>query len=151
MHWSPNLLFSFHHEFFSLIIIDFSWEGVDFPADFTREEMLGCGFADRKENVVLYGGSGNGKTRTAFALGLIACSQGWRVAFRDTSQLALELKAAHQEGTLRQKLNALAKNDLIILDEWGYLPCDPDGSKLLFHVISMCYERIAILFTTKLR
>lgn len=128
----------------------FSWEGVEFPADFTREEMLSCGFVDRKENVVLYGGSGNGKTHTAVALGLIACGQGRRVAFRDTSQLVLELKAAHQEGALKQKLDALAKNDLIILDEWGYLPCDPDGSKLLFRVISMCYERIAMLFTTNI-
>ena len=53
---------------------DFSWEGIEFPADFSREELLSCGFVDRKENVVLYGGSGNGKTHTAVALGLIAVS-----------------------------------------------------------------------------
>lgn len=128
----------------------FSWEGVEFPADFTRDEMLTCDFVDRKENVVLYGGSGNGKTHTAVALGLTACSQGRRVAFRDTSQLVLELKAAHEDGRLKQKLDSLAKNDLIILDEWGYLPCDPDGAKLLFRVISMCYERISMLFTTNI-
>ncbi|WP_373577371.1 IS21-like element helper ATPase IstB [Parafannyhessea umbonata] len=126
----------------------FSWEGIEFPADFSREELLSCGFIDRRENVVLYGGSGNGKTHTAVALGLIACGQGRRVLFKETSKLILELNAAHQEGRLKQKLDALEKCDLIILDEWGYIPCDPDGAKLLFRVISMCYEKISLLFTT---
>ena len=53
----------------------FSWEGIEFPADFSREELLSCGFIDRRENVVLYGGSGNGKTHTAVALGLICICQ----------------------------------------------------------------------------
>ena len=128
----------------------FSWEGIEFPADFDREEMLTCGFVERKENVVLYGGSGNGKTHTAVALGLIACGQGKRVAFRETSKLILELNAAHREGSLKQKLDALERCDLIILDEWGYLPCDPDGAKLLFRVISLCYEKISLLFTTNI-
>ena len=48
------------------------------------EELLSCGFVDRKENVVLYGGSGNGKTHTAVALGLIACSQGRRQGVFDS-------------------------------------------------------------------
>lgn len=86
----------------------------------------------------------------AVALGLAACSQGRRVAFRETSQLVLELKAAHEAGALKQKLDMLARNELIILDEWGYLPCDPDGAKLLFRVISMCYERRSLLFTTNI-
>ena len=128
----------------------FSWEGVEFPADFSREEMLACGFVDRKENVVLYGGSDNGKTHTAVALGLAACGQGKRVAFKETSKLILELNAAHREGGLKQKLDALEKRDLIILDEWGYLPCDPDGAKLLFRVISLCHEKISPLFTTNI-
>lgn len=129
---------------------DFSWEGIEFPADFSREELLSCGFVDRKENVVLYGGSGNGKTHTAVALGLIACSQGRRMLFKETSKLILELSAAHREGGLKQKLDALGKCDLIILDERGYIPCDPDGAKLLFRVISMCYEKISLLFTTNI-
>ena len=128
----------------------FSWEGVEFPADFGREELLGCGFVERRENVVLYGGSGNGKTHTAVALGLIACGQGRRVLFKETSKLILELKAAYLEGRLKQKLDALERCDLIILDEWGYIPCDPDGAKLLFRVISMCYEKISLLFTTNI-
>lgn len=128
----------------------FSWEGVEFPADFSREEMLACGFVDRKENVVLYGGSGNGKARTAVALGLAACGQGKRVAFKETFELILELNAAHREGGLKQGLDALEKRDLIILDEWGYLPCDPDGAKLLFRVISLCHEKISLLFTTNI-
>lgn len=135
---------------FSKSFEGFTWEGVEFPVDFDRDELLSCRFIERRENVVLYGSSGVGKTHTAVALGLAACSQGRRVAFRETSQLVLELKAAHEAGTLKQKLDALARNELIILDEWGYLPCDPDGAKLLFRVISMCYERRSLLFTTNM-
>ncbi len=70
--------------------------------------------------------------------------------FKETSKLILELSAAHREGGLKQKLDALGKCDLIILDERGYIPCDPDGAKLLFRVISMCYEKISLLFTTNI-
>ena len=129
---------------------DFSWEGVEFPADFSREGLLSCGFVDRKENVVLYGGSGNGKTHTAVALGLVACGQGRRVLFKETTKLILELSSAHREGGLKQKLDAIGKCNLVILDEWGYVPCDPDGAKLLFRVISMRYEKISLLFTTNI-
>ena len=75
---------------------DFSWEGVEFPADFSREELLSCGFVDRK-----------------------------RVAFKETSKLILELNAAHQEGRLKQKLDALEKCDLVIRFSWkstGFAP-----------------------------
>ena len=129
---------------------DFSWEGVSFPAGFGRDEMLSCDFVGRHENVVLFGGVGNGKSHTAIALGICACGMGRRVSFQHTAQLVLDLNAAKASGTLDKKMAQLARCDMIILDEWGYLPTDPDGAKLLFRVISMCYERISLVITTNI-
>ena len=52
--------------------------------------------------------------------------------------------------TVQEMLGRLGRCDLIILDEWGYLPTDPDGARLLFRVVSMCYERISLVLTTNI-
>lgn len=129
---------------------DFEWSGVVFPHGFTRDDMLSLGFVDAHEDLVLFGGSGNGKTHTAIALGLLACGEGRRVAFWPTAALVSELRRANQEGTMQDALKKLARCDIIILDEWGYLPTDPDGARLLFRVVSMCYERISLVLTTNI-
>lgn len=121
-----------------------------FPGGFTREDMLSLGFVGRHEDLVLFGGSGNDKTHTAIALGALACGRGMKVAFRTTSQLVNELNAANLDGTIARLLGALAKNDMVILDKWGYLPTVVDGARLLFRVVSMCYERVSLVLTTNI-
>lgn len=128
----------------------FSWDGVRFPADFDRDEMLTCDFVRRRENLVLYGGVGNGKSHTAVALSEMACSQGMGVRFFATSDLVLRLKTAAGDGTLARLIQQVSKLDLLVCDEWGYLPTDPDGAKLLFQVVSACYERVSIVLTTNI-
>lgn len=129
---------------------DFEWAGVVFPHGFTRQDMLSLAFVDAHEDLVLFGGSGNGKTHTAIALGLLACGEGRKVAFFSTAALVNELRYANQQGTIQDALKKLARCELIILDEWGYLPTDPDGARLLFRVVSMCYERISLILTTNI-
>lgn len=119
-------------------------------AGFDRDEMLSCGFVERRENVVLFGGVGNGKSHTAVALGIVACGKGYRVSFQHTAQLVLDLNAAAAAGDLDRKMAQLARCDMIVLDEWGYLPTDPEGAKLLFRVISTCYERVSLVITTNI-
>ena len=121
-----------------------------FPRGFTRDDVLSLAFIDAREDLVLFGGSGNGKTHAAIALGLLACGEGRRVAFWSTAELVSELRRANREGTTQDALRKLGRCDLIILDEWGYLPTDPDGARLLFRVVSMCYERIALILTTNI-
>lgn len=128
----------------------FDWDGVGFPGGFTREDMLSLSFVDRHEDLVLFGGSGNGKTHTAIALGVLACGQGRRVAFETTSALVNRLRSANSAGTVEDEMRRLARNELIVLDEWGRLPTDPDGARLLFRVVSMCYERISLVLTTNI-
>lgn len=127
---------------------DFGWEGVASPAGFDRDEMPPCGFVERNENVVLFGGVGNGKSHTAIALGTIACGMGYRVPSRHTAQLVPDPSAAAAAGGPGRRMSRPARCDMMILDGWGYLPTDPEGAKLLFRVVSMCHGRVSLVITT---
>jgi len=86
----------------------------------------------------------------ATALGVKACREGKQVRFFRTAALVNDLLAAKKGGTLHTFLKTLAKIDLLICDEWGYVPLDRDGSRLLFQVISDCYEQRSVILTTNL-
>lgn len=128
----------------------FEWPGIVFPRGFTRDDMPSLALIGAHEDPVLFGGSGNGKTHTAIALGPLACGEGGKVAFWSTAEPVSELRRANKEGTAQDALRRLGRCGLIILDERGYLPTDPDGARLLFRVVPMRYERIAPILTTNI-
>lgn len=103
-----------------------------------------------KENIILVGNSGVGKTHIAIALGYEACRQGLRVKFYTAAGLINELLAAQQE----YRLNRLEKQwlvpHLVILDELGYVPFSKIGAELLFQFCAARYERGSIIITTNL-
>lgn len=132
-----------------------SLEGYDFsnvsmPDGYTADDMRGLGFIDRAQDFVFYGRTGRGKTHLAVALGMRAVEAGREVRFHTTAGLVRQLSAAHAKGTLDAVLKDVAKADLLILDEFGYIPLDVDGARLLFQVISMCYERRSMILTTNI-
>ena len=86
----------------------------------------------------------------ATAVGMMAVAQGIPVRFCQTAQLVLELGRAKREGTLDRVFADISKARLLILDEFGYVPFDVDGARLLFQVISESYERRSIIFTTNI-
>jgi len=104
----------------------------------------------RRENVLLVGPSGTGKTHLATALGVAACGQGKRVRFWRVTELLTALREADEERSLRRLRSHLAKIDLLILDEFGYVPASKAGAELLFDVIASAYERSSVLLTTNL-
>ncbi|WP_130812214.1 ATP-binding protein [Olsenella sp. Marseille-P4559] len=126
----------------------FEWDGIGFPGGFPRGDVLALSFVGRHEGLVLFGGSGNGRSHTAVALGTLACGMGMRVRLFTTSALANELDEANSEGRATEGPKTLAKGGMTMLDEWGCLPTDPDGARLLSRVVSMCYERISLVLTT---
>src|SRR6516165_7322292 len=109
-----------------------------------------CESVDRRENVLLIGGSGTGKTHLATALGVEACGRGKRVRFYRVTELATQLLEAREERHLGRLRSQLAKLDLLILDELGYVPASQVGAELLFDVISTAYERSGVIVTTNL-
>lgn len=129
---------------------DYSFEDIKIPKSITPDEIVGSGFIDKKENLILYGNVGSGKTHLAIAAGIAACNNGKRVKFRRTASLVNELVEAKKHGTLAKLMKNLEKCDLLICDEWGYVPVDTNGAKLLFGVIADCYERKSLIITTNL-
>jgi DNA replication protein DnaC len=104
----------------------------------------------RQENILLVGPSGTGKTHLATALGVAACAQGRRVRFWRVTELITTLREADQERQLLRLRSHLAKLDLLILDEFGYVPASKAGAELLFDVIATAYERTSVILTTNL-
>ena len=110
--------------------------------------MLSLGFVGKAEDLAFYGKTGRGKTHMATAVGVAAVSAGYPVRFFQTAQLVLQLGKAKREGTLDRLLAEVARARLVILDEFGYVPFDVDGARLLYQVISESYERRSVVFTT---
>lgn len=131
-------------------IHDFSFEGVIVPSSTSISELKNCHFIQKKENLILYGRQGTGKTHLAIGLGVEAVLNDQKVQFYKVSKLVNELVDAKQNGTLYRKLNQLEKLDLLIIDEWGYASIDNEGAKLLFQVIADCYEKRSVIITTNL-
>ena len=84
------------------------------------------------------------------ALGVHACEQGYAVRFFTVTDLVLRLSEARRAGTLERLQQDLQRADLLVLDEWGYVPVDRDGSQLLFRVIADSYETRSLILTTNL-
>ena len=83
-------------------------------------------------------------------MGVRACEQGYTVRFFTVTDLVLRLSEARRAGTLERLQQDLQRADLLILDEWGYVPVDRDGSPLLFRVIADSYETRSLILTTNL-
>ena len=128
----------------------YSYQSVKFPPAFCREELESLQFVPEKKNLVLYGPVGVGKTHMAIAAGVKACNLGYKTKFYTVTELVLKLAEARKNGTLERLLRELRSLDLLILDEWGYVPVDKDGSQLLFRVISDSYESKSLILTTNL-
>ena len=129
---------------------NYEFKDIDLPATINQELIQDVEFLSRTENLIMYGQSGRGKTHLATAIAIEACMQGKKVKFFRTAALVNELVAAKEKGTLLPMLKKLSKLDLLICDEWGYIPFDAEGSQLLFQVISDCYEKISLIITTNL-
>jgi DNA replication protein DnaC len=114
----------------------FRFDEVTLPGGITPQYLRECEFIANKSNIVMYGNVGTGKTHLSIALGVEACKKGFEVRFFRTSALVNKLAELKKAGTLSVFLRNLSKADLLICDEWGYVPLDRIGAQLLFEVIS---------------
>ena len=113
-------------------------------------ELARCEYLARKDNLLLLGNSGTGKTHIALALGLAACQRGHRVRFTTAAALVNELIEARDEKHLLRFQKQLTAYELLIIDELGFVPLSKTGAELLFEVFSQRYERASVLVTSNL-
>ena len=86
----------------------------------------------------------------AIAAGREACKRGHKTRFYTVAELVLTLSGARRDGKFDRFLKELNSLELLILDEWGYVPIDRDGAQLLFRVIADSYEQKSLILTTNL-
>ncbi|MBN1623589.1 MAG: IS21-like element helper ATPase IstB [Clostridia bacterium] len=128
----------------------YSFEGIRIPDSINVDDIKEGRFIEKKENLILYGNVGAGKTHMAIATGINACGKGYRVGFYRTAALVNLLNEKKKGGMLGSLMKKLMDLDLLICDEWGFVPVDRDGAQLLFQVVSEYYERKSLIITTNL-
>jgi len=130
---------------------DFVWKPtIEIPATISTEEIESASFVKKKENLVLMGASGTGKTHLATAIAMNLCELGRHVRFYTATALANILQEKQQRGTLTSFMNSLRKVELLVLDEVGFITLHKEASELLFQVVSDCYEQKSIIITSNM-
>lgn len=123
----------------------------NFPKSLNKENILALfdlQFVHLKENVILMGPPGTGKTHISLALGYRACQAGIKTLFTTAMNLINHLSASLADNSFLKTMKTYKSPQLLIIDELGYLPVDKQGAELLFQVISDRYECGSIVITT---
>ena len=124
---------------------------IDFPDGVSFESLLDLDFFRSGKNVIMYGGTGTGKTMLSILLGMEACKENIPVRFFRAAELVNLLAEHKKAGTLSQfKLKKLNPAKILILDEFGYVPYDRIGSELLFDYLSEIHEQKSVVLNTNL-
>lgn len=127
----------------------YDFSQIRFPESLQLHNIKSLSFLGKKENLILYGAVGTGKTHLSVALGVKAINQGKRAVFYRVHDLINQLESEDTK-KVAKVYKKIQQTDLLILDEWGYLPLHQEGARLLFDIISLCYETKSVIITTNI-
>ena len=105
-------------------------------------------FMENKENIIFVGTPGVGKTHLASAIGIEAAKNRNITYFINCNDLIANLKKAQSENRFMNRLNHYAKYKVLVIDEVGFLPVDPEGANMLFQLINKRYEKHSTIITS---
>lgn len=128
----------------------FRTDEIDFPEDTSLESLLALDFYHAGKNIIMYGGTGTGKTMLSTLIGIAACNADIPAKFYRTAgliNLFSESQTTRTLTALKKKLNAA---QILILDEFGYVPYDRTGAQLLFDYLSEIHEKKSVILNTNL-
>jgi DNA replication protein DnaC len=108
-------------------------------------------YIQRAEPIILVGNPGLGKTHIAIALALCACRQRHKVRFYNAAALVNDLLEAQSQNQLNRFIQLAQRQQLIVLDELGFIPFSAQGAQLIFQFCAALYEHVALILTTNLR
>ncbi len=111
--------------------------------------LADCGFIDKKENVLITGSTGVGKSYIASAIGHQACSMSYRVLYEHSSKLFARLKSAKADGTYLKEITKIEKQDLLIIDDFGIQPLDQQSRTILMEIIEDRHGKKSTLLTSQ--
>lgn len=131
-------------------MVDFKTECFDDDIVRKIKALQSLDFIRDKENVILIGNPGTGKTHLAIALGIEACMNGMNVLFTSVPNLVIELKEAMSQNQITFYKRRFEKYDLVILDELGYISFDKEGNDILFNLLSNRNDAGSIIITSNL-
>lgn len=133
---------------FRKYLVDFRRDkyGAEFAPKFDELETLA--FIEKRENIILLGTPGAGKTHYAIALGIKACMEGKSVLFATVPNLIVELREAMSQSLLTSYRRRFERYDMVVLDELGYISFDKGGCEMLFHLLSNRHGKGSVVITT---
>jgi DNA replication protein DnaC len=112
------------------------------------EELSSLRFIDNKENVLLLGPPGVGKTHIGIGLGVKACEAGYKVLFTTLNDMLSMMLSSYADNSITSKCRIYVQPSLLIIDEVGYLPVSKEGANFLFQVVAKRYETGSIILTS---
>jgi DNA replication protein DnaC len=124
----------------------------DTPRELNKNRLLrlaDCDFVDKKENVLITGSTGIGKSYIASALGHQACSLGYKVQYEHTSKLFARLKMGKADGTYLKEITRIERQDLLIIDDFGIQPLDQLSRTILMEIIEDRHGKHSTMFTSQ--
>ena len=129
---------------------EFRTDEIDFPDGISFQSLLDLDFYHAGKKVIMYGGTGTGKTMLSILIGMSACNQEIPVRFYRTAGLINLFSESQGKGTLSTLKKKLNSAQILILDEFGYVPYDRNGSQLLFDYLSEIHEQKSVILNTNL-
>ncbi len=128
----------------------FRTDEIDFPSGVTFDSLLSLEFYNKGENIIMYGSTGTGKTMLSTLIGIAACNADIPVKFYRTAGLINLFSESRSKGSLSSLKKKLNSAEILIFDEFGYVPYDRTGAQLLFDYLSEIHEQKPVILNTNL-